>query len=130
MLGSAGGEAEATSDDPFRRRRNRWSTNTVKPIQTKAAPKIRITAGIVSMTEFRPGTVRMPYALPGVPTTWSPGITSGEYLLPRSWSVKGPCSSFDLRRTLSGILRPGGRLLGKRERANARDDTEGRVGTT
>jgi hypothetical protein len=63
-LVSAGGGAEATSDDPRRRRRNRRSTNTVKPIQAKAAPKIRSTAGIVSMPEYRRGTAAWPYLFP------------------------------------------------------------------
>jgi hypothetical protein len=69
LLVPAGGEAEATSDDPFLRRRSRRSTTTVKPSQAKATPIIRITAGIVAMAEFKPGTARMPYSFPGTLTT-------------------------------------------------------------
>ena len=58
---SAGGEAEATNDEPFLRRRTRRSTATVKPNHAKAAPKTKNTAGIDSMIEFRPGTARRPY---------------------------------------------------------------------
>jgi hypothetical protein len=65
LLGSTGGESEASGDDPRRRCRNRRITNAVKPIQAKAAPKIRSTAGIVSMTKFRRGTVGGPYRFPG-----------------------------------------------------------------
>lgn len=58
---SAGGEAEATNDEPFLRRRTRRSTATVKPNHAKAAPITKNTAGIDSMIEFRPGTARRPY---------------------------------------------------------------------
>jgi hypothetical protein len=53
--GPAVGGAEATSDDPRQRRRNRSSPNTVKPIQAEAAKKIRINDAVVLMTQFRCG---------------------------------------------------------------------------
>jgi hypothetical protein len=68
---TAGGAAVATSDDPRRRRRNRRSTNTVKPTQTKAAPKIRTSDGIAFMIKLRRGTASMPYSSFCRPTTWT-----------------------------------------------------------
>ena len=59
---TAGGAAVATSDDPRRRRRNRRSTKTVKPTQTKAAPKIRTSDGIAFMLKLRRGAAGMPYS--------------------------------------------------------------------
>jgi hypothetical protein len=55
--GPAGEGAEATRDDPFRRRRRRkrTSTNTVNPIQAEAAEKIRINDAVVLMANFRCG---------------------------------------------------------------------------
>ncbi|MET4147183.1 hypothetical protein ABIB45_004123 [Arthrobacter sp. UYCo732] len=49
----AGVGAEAVTDDPFLRRRSLRSTNSVKPIHAKAPAKTSITAGIVSMIQFR-----------------------------------------------------------------------------
>jgi hypothetical protein len=54
-VASAGGGAKATNEDPFLRRRNLKITSTVKPIQAKAAPIMRITAGIESMANSRDG---------------------------------------------------------------------------
>lgn len=64
LPGSAGGEAEATTEDPLLRRRNLRSTNTVKPTQAKATPIMRITAGIVSMAKFRRESVSTGYSFP------------------------------------------------------------------
>jgi hypothetical protein len=52
--------AEAVTDDPFLRRRSLRSANTVKPIHAKAPAKTSITAGIVSMIQFRCGQNKCP----------------------------------------------------------------------
>lgn len=64
LSGPAGGEAEATSDDPLLRRRNLRSKNTARPSQAKATPKMSITAGIVSMAKFRRKSARLGYSFP------------------------------------------------------------------
>ncbi|PNI10501.1 hypothetical protein CXX84_03320 [Arthrobacter sp. AFG7.2] len=64
MSWTAGGAADATTEDPLRRRRNRRSTNTVRPTQTKVAPKIRTSDGIAFMIKLRPGSVGKPYSFP------------------------------------------------------------------
>jgi hypothetical protein len=73
LSGSAGGGAEATSDEPRLRRRSRRSTNTVKPSQAKATPKMSSTAGSVSMAKSRREPVSVAYSFPGLATTWFRG---------------------------------------------------------
>jgi hypothetical protein len=61
--------AEATTDDPFLRRRSFRSANTVKPIHPKAPAKTSITAGIVSMIQFRCGQDKCPARVIGTGTS-------------------------------------------------------------
>jgi hypothetical protein len=60
--------AEATTDDPFLRRRSFRSANTVKPIHPKAPAKTSITAGIVSMIQFGCGQDKCPARVIGIGT--------------------------------------------------------------
>jgi hypothetical protein len=68
---SADSGAEATTEDPLLRRRNRRSTNTVSPSQAIATPKISSTAGMVSMIKCRSGAAGTAYPFSWVRTTQS-----------------------------------------------------------
>lgn len=59
-MGSGGSGAEATLEDPLLRRRISRRTSTVKPVHTKAATNIRVTACIVLMTRAPKGQSRSP----------------------------------------------------------------------
>lgn len=93
LVASAGDGAEATSEDPFRRRRNLRATNIIRPIQAKAAPKTRISRGIASMANFRDGAVWMAFLLPkGYPHVIAPrsSLPVHDLRIARS-PTRGPC---------------------------------------
>jgi hypothetical protein len=120
----SGGAAEATNEEPCLRRRNRRSTNTVNPSQAKAAPKIRITAGIVSMLQCRCGSERTAYSFRGVLTTRISGKWAVNTCFLRSCLSEGPPGTYGTfnrhRFHRTGARKAGGPTMPPRRRPRVR----------